>query len=349
MRLPWQLRCRGCMKQIIKSYSFNKTARSIIFTDFSTISLDRILVITNVTAGVMLYQFNDPALGGSVAANVLTLTYGTSAMNNTDKLQIIYDCASGDPTYDWQFDTHGNLNVNLATALVAEDAVNNALRVEGTVSELAGLSTAATINNFLVPSTDVSAFRELSLQISGTWTGNLVFECSNDSTNWNPCILFQTSSASSNGQLNGINTNSILYGAINFKYFRVRVSVTGTGTVAGDLMLFTVPGSGWNGGIASNQQGLWFTSTSSTPTVTTVAVTTSSTSVLAANASRKGLILSNVGANNIYINWAGGAATNNQMLMTPSSTLVLDRLVPATAITAIAATATTNLSVTELV
>jgi hypothetical protein len=338
------------MKQTVKNYSFNKSAKTITFTDFAAISLDRVMLITNVTAGIIIYQFNDASLGGSASGNVLTLTCNTSSMNNSDKLQIIYDAASGDPSYDWQFDAHGNLNVNLATALVAEDATTNALRVEGTIYELPGLSTAAATGNYLLPSTDVSAYREVSLQVSGTWSGStLLFECSNDAINWNAAILFQTSSASSNGQLSGISTNSILYGSINFRYFRVRVNTTGTGTINGSVLLFTVPGAGWNGGIASNQQGAWYTSVSSTPTVTTVAVATSSTSVLGANASRKGLILSNVGANNIYIHWAGGTATNNQTLLLPNTTLVLDRLVPATAITAIAASSTTNLSVTELI
>lgn len=88
------------MKQIIKNYSFDKTARTVTFTDFSTVGLDRLFLITNVTAGVIVYQFNDPALGGSVVGNVLTLAYDTSAMANTDKLQIVYDSAAGDPTYD---------------------------------------------------------------------------------------------------------------------------------------------------------------------------------------------------------------------------------------------------------
>lgn len=78
------------MKQIIKNYTFDKTAKTITFTDFNTIRLAHILMITNVTSNVIIYQFNNPAKGGSVATNVLTLDYDTSAMDNADKLQIIY-------------------------------------------------------------------------------------------------------------------------------------------------------------------------------------------------------------------------------------------------------------------
>lgn len=86
-----------------------------------------------------------------------------------------------------------------------------------------------------------------------------------------------------------------------------------------------------------------------TPAVTTVSVATSSTSVLAANSARRGVILSNVGANNIYVNLAGGTATATNILLASGSTpFILANLCPTGAITAIAATGATNLSVTEL-
>lgn len=88
------------MKQIIKNYVFNAAARTITFGDFSSVSLDRLLLITNVTSNTVIYQFNNAALGGTVAGNILTLTYNTASMASGDKLQIMYDCAAGDPIYD---------------------------------------------------------------------------------------------------------------------------------------------------------------------------------------------------------------------------------------------------------
>jgi hypothetical protein len=88
------------MKQIIRNYSFNKSTGTITFSDFAAISLDRVLLITNVTANTVLYQFNEPTLGGTAAGNVLTLVRATANMNNGDRLQIIYDSAAGDPLYD---------------------------------------------------------------------------------------------------------------------------------------------------------------------------------------------------------------------------------------------------------
>ncbi len=81
------------MKIQVVNYSFNKATKQITFTDYSAIRLDQILLITDVTNNTVIYQFNDSTKGGTVATNVLTLTYDTNtvAFNNTDKLQIFYD------------------------------------------------------------------------------------------------------------------------------------------------------------------------------------------------------------------------------------------------------------------
>jgi hypothetical protein len=117
------------MKQIIKNYSFNASNKTVTLTDFITVSIDRLLLITNVTTHTVLYQFNNPTRGGTAAGNTLTLVASTAGMSNTDKLQIIYDCMAGDPVYDAFFDPSANANVNLATALAGEDLTNNVLGV----------------------------------------------------------------------------------------------------------------------------------------------------------------------------------------------------------------------------
>jgi hypothetical protein len=73
------------------SYSFDKTTKKITFSGFNA-SLERILLITDVTNNTVIYQFNDPNLGGVLSNNVLTLTYNTTiaGFSNTDTLQIFY-------------------------------------------------------------------------------------------------------------------------------------------------------------------------------------------------------------------------------------------------------------------
>jgi hypothetical protein len=76
---------------ILSNYTFNKTARTVTITGQTPISIEGLKLITNLVAGVIIYQFNAPLKGGTVASNVITLEYDTSAMSNTDALMIIYD------------------------------------------------------------------------------------------------------------------------------------------------------------------------------------------------------------------------------------------------------------------
>lgn len=83
------------MKVAVKNYTFDKTAKTITFTDYGSIRLDSILLIVNVTTGnTIIYNFADNSRGGTVATNVLTLAFDTSSMNNTDKLLIFYEDAA---------------------------------------------------------------------------------------------------------------------------------------------------------------------------------------------------------------------------------------------------------------
>lgn len=79
------------MKTQITNYTFDASEKKITFSDYTTIRLDSVLLITNVTDNVIIYNFADSTKGGTVATNVLTLTYNTATMDDTDKLMIYYD------------------------------------------------------------------------------------------------------------------------------------------------------------------------------------------------------------------------------------------------------------------
>lgn len=79
------------MKYRIDNYSWVAATGAITFTDLTTVKLDGVLVITNVTDNIIIYNFAVAGLGGTVATNVLTVTYDTSGMDNADKLQIWYE------------------------------------------------------------------------------------------------------------------------------------------------------------------------------------------------------------------------------------------------------------------
>jgi hypothetical protein len=89
------------MKQIIKNYSINTTSKTITLTDFTTVRLDRLQLITNTTLNSIIYNFADSSVAtATVATNVITLSAMPGGMTNTDSLMIVYDAITNDPTYD---------------------------------------------------------------------------------------------------------------------------------------------------------------------------------------------------------------------------------------------------------
>lgn len=79
------------MKIQIKNYSFDPVNKIVVFKDFSEISLESVLLITNVTSNQIIYNFANPATGGTVVGNQLILNFDTTVMGSTDALQIFYE------------------------------------------------------------------------------------------------------------------------------------------------------------------------------------------------------------------------------------------------------------------
>jgi hypothetical protein len=83
-------------KRLIRAYTFNAAAGSITFN--GNYNLKAFLLVTNVTGNVILYNFSDVTKGGTASyenqETTLMLTYDTSAMSDSDELQIFIDVAS---------------------------------------------------------------------------------------------------------------------------------------------------------------------------------------------------------------------------------------------------------------
>ena len=132
----------------IDNYKFDKTARTVTFCEYESIRLDKIAIITNVTDNIMIYNFVSPTLSGSVSGNVLTLSYDTSTMDDSDKLQIIYD--DKDSTLLSQL-VH---SVKLLFQIMANppwvDKTANQLRaqVTGSISTVTTVTTTSSVTNF---------------------------------------------------------------------------------------------------------------------------------------------------------------------------------------------------------
>lgn len=229
------------MKQLVKNYSFNATAKTVTLSDYGTIALERLQLIIDVTSNVILYNFADASVtAASVATNVITLgSVGTAV--GTDKLMIIYDSAAGDPLYD---DTSN---------AVTGDTGQTAKLVAGSRKQVSFSTTTAQA----VASTDVSNYRWVSIQITGQGTGSIVgFQGSNDNTNWVTVSLQEVDSLALDAAGSVTGTN-IYAGPIQYRYFRLNVTGISAGTTAGVIEFFSNPAAIIGSSVLAHQSGTW--------------------------------------------------------------------------------------------
>lgn len=148
------------MKILVTNYTFSAAAKTITFGDYGSIVLDSVLLITNVTDNVIIYNFASAGLGGTVATNVLTLDYDTTSMADADDLQIFYEDTAqdftNDPTNGTLVNLGANNDVTVASLPLPTGAATSALQsTQDTsinsllkpASTLAAVTTLGTITN----------------------------------------------------------------------------------------------------------------------------------------------------------------------------------------------------------
>jgi hypothetical protein len=110
------------------AYVFTPATRTLVIPKL--IQRERLLLITNVTANKVIYNFSDPSLSatsytlttGVNETTTLVLSYNTTAMSATDKIQITFD--DYNETFepgDTQMDPTNKLRVTTPQALIDTD------------------------------------------------------------------------------------------------------------------------------------------------------------------------------------------------------------------------------------
>lgn len=154
------------MKIIITDYVFDASARTITFAE--NVELSRFLLITNVETNEIIYQFNSAAKGGTVSGNVLTLTFNTSAMSDTDNLQIFYESDSEilDALYQM---------IHILSFLSAMRGPANDLRttITGGSIGVTSLPTLATLTNQTMIGGYSATYQTVNLQNSNAILANI--------------------------------------------------------------------------------------------------------------------------------------------------------------------------------
>ena len=134
-------------------YTFNAATKTIVFdSDYNGIALSDIMLITNVKSGtaVTIYDPFDTTKGGTLSILTLTLNYDTTAMSNTDPLQIIVGMTSlptALPSDAATETTLSTLNGKIPSGLTVSstrllvDGTGGSFPVSGTITANAGSGT----------------------------------------------------------------------------------------------------------------------------------------------------------------------------------------------------------------
>jgi hypothetical protein len=170
------------------TYAFNPTAKTVTFSGLSQqITLANILLITNVTANTIIYNFASSSTGAvSFANNVLTLDYDTTSMSSTDVLQIYIDVESYEESLatllrrmNKLLESNAVVDSRLRQKVVIEAVgtnlgtpteVNATVPVSGTVTATANVNnavTATTFNNSAVNPYTLSTSQAVGLVSEG--------------------------------------------------------------------------------------------------------------------------------------------------------------------------------------
>jgi hypothetical protein len=155
------------------SYAFDAVAKTVTLSGIPAITQDQILLVTNTKTGAILYNFADPATGGTLVGLVLTLLGSTAGMTNSDPLQVYVDLPS-----------------------------------DGVVLYVGDISAASTSPIF-----DTSGFQSLTLHLTGAWLGSVCLEGSNDQVlnNFEDLLLLDSASLvpSDTATVNGVYTAQV--------------------------------------------------------------------------------------------------------------------------------------------
>jgi len=90
------------MKLLVDNYTFDPVAKTVTFTEYTTLNHASLLLITNVTVGAMIYNFAKATQVVTIAGNIVTLnaSVDTTGMSATDDLQIFYEDANTNAASD---------------------------------------------------------------------------------------------------------------------------------------------------------------------------------------------------------------------------------------------------------
>ena len=195
-------------------------------------TFENIQLVTNVTRGIVVYQFNSTTRGSAgynEVTNTLTLDLDTSTHSASDVLQVIVEESEEENGFTrvGGVDPLGNkmgLRVNERGHFVPSDQeiVSRKLDRVGSMAMV-----------------ETTGYNSVVVQLAGTWAGTQSFEVSNDGTSWNACAGWSVTGGATPVTSATANGHWLLPCA--GRYFRVRFSTYTSGFAAVNLALKNQP------------------------------------------------------------------------------------------------------------
>ena len=195
-------------------------------------TFENIQLVTNVTRGIVVFQFNSTTRGSAgynEVTNTLTLDLDTSTHSASDVLQVIVEEAGEENGFTRvggvdPLGNHMGLRVNERGHFVPSDQelVTRTLDRVGSMARV-----------------ETTGYNSVVVQLAGTWAGTQSFEVSNDGSSWNACAGWSVTGGATPVTSATANGHWLLPCA--GRYFRVRFSAYTSGFAAVILALKNQP------------------------------------------------------------------------------------------------------------
>jgi hypothetical protein len=227
----------------VGSYVFDPTNRTITVSGVRPFNIENVLLISN--AGTMIYNFADSSLGGSVAENVITLTYDTTSMSADDHLQIWIDIPKErlleseqygiDPEYSYDTglnEVFGSNPITDGDAIKTAEKSRILRRVDGRFNAVG--------QELRI---DCEGANTIGIHLYGAWVGSIAFEGSMNGADFvaiPSMLLSYNSSNPTYSQTTSIAITSqngiYIATAAGVRVFRIRMSAYTSGTLSAILV-----------------------------------------------------------------------------------------------------------------
>jgi hypothetical protein len=166
------------------------------------------------------------------------------------------------------------------------------------------LTGSASANNTDLFSVDCSGYRSINFQITGTWSGIITFQVSNDNITWNGLGVFPAAGAGATSSSTA--ANGAWFGPLGgFNYARIRFTTytSGTASVVGNLLREPVSSATSVSSATVTVGNIAASTASSNTTLYTVnsAATTNAASIKATGANLYGISVMNASASTKYV------------------------------------------------